>query len=76
MVWISVPDLGRHPSRQRYTHLEARGRDERAIRFEAIGADFVADIVFDPEGLVVDYPGIARRIRGRPPSPMRTSSDR
>ncbi|MFL5862761.1 MAG: putative glycolipid-binding domain-containing protein [Solirubrobacteraceae bacterium] len=67
MVWISVPDLSIHPSAQRYTHLETRSEDERVVRFQALaddGVDFAADVVFDAEGLVVDYPGIASRIRG------------
>ena len=65
MVWISVPDLSIHVSPQRYTHLVTRSADERLIRFEAVGSadDFAADVVFDRDGLVVDYPGIAARIR-------------
>jgi hypothetical protein len=66
MVWISVPDLSLHPSPQRYTHLETRSPEERVIRFEAVDEvedPFVADVVFDADGLVVDYPGIATRIR-------------
>ncbi|MFL5863394.1 MAG: putative glycolipid-binding domain-containing protein [Solirubrobacteraceae bacterium] len=66
MVWISVPDLSIHPSAQRYTHLETRSEHERVVQFQAIGngVDFTADVVFDADGLVVDYPGIASRIRG------------
>jgi hypothetical protein len=64
MVWISVPDLSLHVSPQRYTYLETRAQDERVIRFEAVGEDdgFVADVIFDRDGLVVDYPGIASRM--------------
>jgi hypothetical protein len=64
MLWISVPDLSVHGSAQRYTHLETRGPDSRLVRFEAIGEGetFAADVTFDRDGLVVDYPGIARRI--------------
>ena len=61
MVWISVPDLGLRRSAQRYTFVE-ESTEGRLVRFEAIDADFVADVVFDERGLVVDYPGIARRI--------------
>lgn len=45
--------------------LPLRSDDERLIRFEAVGdgEDFVADVVFDADGLVLDYPGIATRIR-------------
>ena len=65
MVWISVPDLSIHPSPQRYTYLRALPDGNRLVRFESVGAgeDFVADVVFDAMGLVVDYPGIATRLR-------------
>ncbi len=65
MVWISVPDLSIHASPQRYTFLERRSDEQRLVRFEAVGEgeDFVADVQFDSDGLVVDYPGIASRIR-------------
>ena len=67
MVWISVPDLSLHLSPQRYTHLNTTEDDQRVVRFEATGEgeDFVADIVFDADGLVIDYPGIASRIEPR-----------
>jgi uncharacterized protein len=59
MVWISVPDLALYPSAQRYTHLSAH-----RVRFESLdpSADFVAEITFDEDGVVFDYPGIANRI--------------
>jgi hypothetical protein len=60
-AWVSVPDLGVQADGQRYTFVRA-GRDSRVIRFEAIDGTFAADITFDPEGIVVDYPGIARRL--------------
>jgi uncharacterized protein len=65
MVWISVPDLAVYPSPQRYTYLETLADGNRLLRFESVGEgeDFVADIVFAANGLVVDYPGIATRIR-------------
>ena len=68
MLWISVPDLSFHPSPQRYTHRLTRPDGTRVIRFEAVGdgEPFMADIAFDVEGLVVDYPGIARRVRRSP----------
>jgi hypothetical protein len=61
MVWISVPDLSLHPSPQRYTHLETTLAGEHVVRFEAVGdgEDFVADVLFDDDGVVLDYPGIA-----------------
>jgi hypothetical protein len=64
MAWISVPDLAVRRSEQRYTALEHDGPGV-LIRFETIGDEepFVADIVFDEDGLVVDYPDLARRLR-------------
>jgi uncharacterized protein len=66
MVWVSVPDLALHTSRQRYTALDPLEDGMRTIRFEDDGG-FVAEIVFDGDGLVVDYPGIATRIRPQSP---------
>jgi uncharacterized protein len=65
MVWISVPDLSIHASPQRYTFVERLADGNRLVRFASVGEedDFVADVVFDPNGLVVDYPRIAARIR-------------
>ncbi len=79
MIWISVPDLSIHASPQRYTFLERRSGEQRLVRFEAVGKgeDFVADVQFDSDGLVVDYPGIATRIRTTSrtaaPDPSRTA---
>jgi hypothetical protein len=64
MAWISMPALTVHSSRQRYTGL--RDRDGlRMIRFATLDAEpFTADVAFDSDGLVVDYPQIAERVAG------------
>ncbi|MFI7532650.1 putative glycolipid-binding domain-containing protein [Streptosporangium sp. NPDC049376] len=56
-AWVGVPHLHvtRHP--QRYVHL-ARGR----VRFE--GEGFGADLTLDGDGVVADYPGLARLMSG------------
>jgi hypothetical protein len=65
MAWVSVPDLAVYPSQQRYTFVErpvtAAGTHPTAavIRFES--GTFRADVGFDNDGLVVDYPSIAHR---------------
>lgn len=61
MAWVAVPELAVYPSRQRYTFA---GREPRArvVRFETLDGDFVADIAFDDQGIVLDYPGIARLV--------------
>ncbi|WP_242901709.1 putative glycolipid-binding domain-containing protein [Actinomadura terrae] len=60
MAWVSVPDLVVTPSRQRYTFLRRDG-DRAIVRFASPG--FTQEIVFDRDGLVVDYPSIARAVR-------------
>lgn len=65
MVWISVPDLQLHVSSQRYTHVRAAGETPAIVLFESVGEgeDFRAEVQFDADGLVIDYPEIATRIR-------------
>jgi hypothetical protein len=65
MAWVSVPDLAVSPSAQRYTFV---GRPAPAVGTEPTTAviryesgTFRADVVFDDDGLVVDYPGLGRR---------------
>jgi hypothetical protein len=61
MAWISVPDLSVVSSRQRYTFVRT---DElvSVVRYESSSRDFTAEIVFDEDGLVVEYPGIGHRL--------------
>jgi hypothetical protein len=61
MAWVSVPDLAVHPSRQRYTFLRQEA-GARIVRYESRGGDFLADLRVDDDGLVIDYPALARRI--------------
>ena len=63
MAWVSVPDLSVHRSPQRYTFLRGLDDGRSVVRFESVASDgFKADITYDTDGLVVDYPGIATRI--------------
>jgi hypothetical protein len=58
MAWVSLPDLKVHRSEQRYEHLEP-GR----VRFSDDDG-FTADLELDADGLVITYPGLARRVAG------------
>ena len=67
MAWVSVPWLAVTPSRQRYTPLRHGPQFEpglpwpgplSVIRYES--GSFSADVTFDAEGVVVDYPGLGR----------------
>jgi len=61
IAWVSVPDLGVHPDGQRYIFLRTEA-NQYVIRYEAVDGTFTADITFDRDGVVLDYPGIARRL--------------
>lgn len=60
-AWVSVPNLSVRPDGQRYSYLRG-GPDHHVVRYEATDGSFAADITVDREGLVIDYPGIARRL--------------
>jgi uncharacterized protein len=53
-AWVSVPALTVRPSWQTYMHLGADGAGGTVIRFAS--GDFRSDVVFDPDGYVLDHP--------------------
>ena len=61
MAWVSAPSLTLTLAEQRYTLL---GVDEGDVcaRFESGDGFFTAVIRCDSDGVVLDYPGIARRV--------------
>jgi hypothetical protein len=61
VAWVALPELTIHAARQEYTLLD-RGPDHARWRFQALDSGFVAELATDRDGLVLDYPGIARRI--------------
>jgi hypothetical protein len=60
-AWVSVPDLGVQADGQRYTFVRVDG-ESSVIRYEATDGTFAADMTLDAHGIVVDFPGIARRL--------------
>jgi hypothetical protein len=60
VAYIRVPELLVGAERQRYGCLEARGGG--LYRFEALPSGFTAELPVDTEGLVIDYPGLFRRV--------------
>jgi len=64
VVYIAVPELTVSVARQRYTCL-TWGPDGGRYRFESPGTEFSAELTLDGDGLVVDYPRIARRVWSR-----------
>ena len=64
VVYVAVPELTLSVARQRYTCL-TWGPDGGRYRFESVGGDFTAEITLDADGLVMEYPRIARRVWSR-----------
>jgi hypothetical protein len=61
MAYVALPDLSVQPTRQRYTCL-ARTPSSARYRYEGLGTGFVAELPTDADGVVVDYPGLSRRV--------------
>lgn len=60
MAWVSAPGLTVGPQRQAYTAL-----GDRRWRFESLdGSGFRVELTVDEENVVIDYPGLFRRIPG------------
>jgi uncharacterized protein len=57
MAWVSVPDLTVERSDQRYEPI-----DERHVRYVGVNIDFVAELEYDRDGLVLNYPDMAERV--------------
>ncbi len=47
--------------RQRYTCLELNA-DGGLYKYEGLESDFIAELPVDSDGLVIDYPGLFKRI--------------
>lgn len=62
MAWVSVPDLGLHPSEQRYEHVR-RDADYAVVRYVGRHRDFVGELTFDHDGIVERYPDLASRVK-------------
>ncbi|WP_244817212.1 putative glycolipid-binding domain-containing protein [Caballeronia sp. Lep1P3] len=58
VVYVHVPAMNVRAVEQAYTCLDADGR----YRFEGLDTGFSAEITVDQDGLVVDYPGLFKRI--------------
>ena len=61
VAWVVLPELTIQSARQEYTLLE-RGAAGARWRFRSPESDFVAELDVDRNGVVLDYPGIARRV--------------
>ena len=60
MAWVAVPALAVRRSDQRYTPLGDAPRGLRRIEYRSVG--FVSELLFDPDGICVDYPQLGRAV--------------
>ena len=64
MAWVEMPSLRVVPVRQVYSHVRSAREDGPAMVLYSSGnGGFTAELTVDDDGVVVDYPGLAMRIR-------------
>jgi uncharacterized protein len=61
MIYITVPDLKVRVEKQRYTCIE-KSDQGGVYRYEGLSSGFTALLPVDADGLVLDYPGIWKRL--------------
>jgi uncharacterized protein len=61
VAWVHLPALTLHAAPQEYTLLE-RAESGARWRFRALDSNFTAELHVDAQGVVRDYPEIARRL--------------
>jgi hypothetical protein len=65
VVYVEVePTLSVRPARQRYTRRASADAADRYL-YESLESDFARELVVDANGLVVDDPGLWRRVGAR-----------
>lgn len=63
MAFVDVPSLAVLPSRQGYHQVSApSGKTPAVVGYESLDSTFHSDLTIDPDGLVFDYPHLARRL--------------
>jgi uncharacterized protein len=61
MAFVTLPALRVEASLQRYEHV-SESSDGSVVRYIGLDSAFTADLELDPEGLLVFYPRLARRV--------------
>ncbi len=64
MAWVDLPSLRVIRSDQVYSAVRPFETEQGSavVRYQSANRSFVADLTVDEDGLVIDYPGLARRI--------------
>jgi hypothetical protein len=68
MAWVDLPSLQVIRSEQVYRGVRPYDTDAGAavVRYESADRSFMADLTVDEDGLVIDYPWLAKRIAPTP----------
>ena len=61
VAYASIPEIELKPERQRYTCLEWN-TDRGLYKYEGLESGFSTELPVDSEGLVIDYPGLFKRV--------------
>ena len=61
VAYASIPEIELKPERQRYTCLEWN-TDGGLYKYEGLESGFITELPADSEGLVIDYPGLFKRV--------------
>src|SRR5882757_1444910 len=61
MAFVRTPSLRVEASPQRYEHVRTT-ENGSVVRYISRDGDFTADLELDPDGLLVNYPRLARRV--------------
>jgi uncharacterized protein len=61
VVYVLIPEMELTPDKQRYTCLESNVNGG-LFRYESMESDFKAELPIDTDGLVIDYPGLFKRV--------------
>lgn len=63
MAWVDMPSLQVRPSSQVYTQVKALQPGRHALVLYSSGSHgFTTELTVDEDGVVVEYPGLARRV--------------
>jgi uncharacterized protein len=62
VVYTDVPAMTVESVEQRYTCLKPLGSDGGLFRYESLDGGFTAELPVDSDGVVLDYPGLFRRV--------------
>ena len=61
VAYVSIPEMELTSDRQRYTCLELYAHGA-LYRYESLESDFSAELPVESDGLVIDYPGLFKRV--------------